>query len=198
MPDLLSRLLRGDITSFCQYPDGRRLHSAPLPKAILSGSFNPLHTGHKALADVASKRLGLEIHFELTLRNADKPALNIDEAEQRMRQFLNYQPLWLTMARTFVGRAKLFPGTVWVVGADTAVRILEPRFYQNNEGLRDGALGELRAGGGRFLVAGRMDVSGRFLGLEEIVVPPGFRDLFEEIPEREFRMDITSTGLRNS
>jgi hypothetical protein len=93
MSDFLLQLLRGELPFLCQNPDGQLYPSAPRPGAILSGAFNPLHEGHLRLAQVASKRLGCEVHFELTLCNADKPALTIDEAQRRMRQFLDVKPL---------------------------------------------------------------------------------------------------------
>jgi hypothetical protein len=43
---------------FCQSPDGRLLVGAPLPAAVLPGSFNPLHRGHRELAAAAGRRLG--------------------------------------------------------------------------------------------------------------------------------------------
>src|SRR5262245_49860019 len=118
--DLLSALLDGDVPVLCQYLTGQLLPVAPMPGAILSGAFNPLHHCHLPLGQAASSRLGVEVHFELTLRNADKPPLTIEEVEPRMRQFIGVKPLLLTTAPTFAERAKLFPGTTWVVGIDTA------------------------------------------------------------------------------
>ena len=38
------------------------------PRAVLSGSFNPVHDGHLGLAEVASAHVGLPVLFELPLR----------------------------------------------------------------------------------------------------------------------------------
>jgi hypothetical protein len=57
------------------------------------------------------------------------------------------------------------------------------------------ALEELRELGTRFLVAGRVH-EGRFLNLADAQVPGAFADLFDAIPERLFRADVSSTELR--
>ncbi len=80
--------------------------------------------------------------------------------------------------------------------ADTAARVVQPRFYQDSEARMVEALGRIRALGCRFLVAGRVGADGRFVGLEGLIVPPEHRDLFLAIPEAAFRVDISSTEIR--
>jgi nicotinamide mononucleotide (NMN) deamidase PncC len=194
--DPLARLAEGELAAVCQELDGQLRADAPKPSALLCGSFNPLHEGHIRLAEVAARALGVPVAFEMTLQNADKPAMPIEEAERRAGQFVGRGPLWLTAAPTFAAKAGLFPGATWVVGADTAARIVQPRFY-GGEAERDAALSGLRDRGCRFLVAGRKDAAGAFMGLDQIDVPAPFRDLFRPIPETDFRMDISSTELRS-
>ena len=50
--------------------------------------------------------------------------------------------------------------------------------------------------GCRFLVFGRM-VAGRFSSLRELDLPAPLRALCDEVPESDFRDDITSTELRD-
>jgi nicotinamide mononucleotide (NMN) deamidase PncC len=195
--DPLARLVAGELTAVYQEPDGQLRTDAPKPAALLCGSFNPLHDGHVRLAEVAARLLGVHVAFELTLQNADKPAMPIEEAERRARQFVGRGPLWFTAAPTFAAKSALFPGTTWVVGADTAARIVQPRFY-GDESERDAALAGLCERGCRFLVAGREDAAGAFLSLDQIDMPTPFRDLFVAIPATDFHMEISSTELRSS
>ena len=48
-----------------------------------------------------------------------------------------------------------------------------------------------------FLVAVRIDAEGRLRTLGGVPVPRRFADLFTEIPEHRFRLDTSSTEIRN-
>jgi hypothetical protein len=195
---VLAGLLRGESRAVCSDIDGRLRADALLPAALLPGSFNPLHHGHRELATVAGELLGVAVAFELTVVNADKAPLSPEAAEQRRRQFLWRAPLWLTSASTFVEKAAIFPGATFIVGADTAARIVAPRFYQDSEALMLAALARIRELGCRFLVAGRVDTDGNFTRCEDLALPAEFRDLFAGIPPEAFRHDVSSTDLRRT
>jgi len=194
----LAALHRGELSRVCQGPDGRLRADADRPSALLPGSFNPLHEGHCELAAAASRLLGAPVAFELSITNADKPPLSLAEVHYRRGQFPWRAPLWLTNAPTFAAKAELFPGTTFVVGVDTAVRIVAPRFYGGSEAQMTAALERLRVLGCRFLVAGRAGPDGHFTCCEELELPPTCRDLFRGIPAEVFRRDISSTQLRTA
>ncbi len=139
--------------------------------------------------------LGTEVCFEISVVNVDKPPLAKEEVERRLVQFLGQNRVVLTRAETFRKKAGLFPGITFVIGWDTAVRLVAPRYYGGESSAMLTALAEMWATGCRFLVAGRED-NGAFYTLDDVEVPQGFSPLFQEIPESRFRKDISSTALR--
>lgn len=194
--DRLAAFLAAGRGALCVEMDGRMRSDAPLPRVLLPGSFNPVHEAHCTLVALGERLAGGSAAFELSVANADKPPLGAEEVRRRAASFAGRGPLWLTHAPTFVEKAHLFPGAAFVVGADTAARILQPRFYGDSAERMEQALATLRDHRCRFLVAGRVDASGQFLALDDLAIPPAHRDLFTAIPADLFRMDVSSTQLR--
>jgi nicotinic acid mononucleotide adenylyltransferase len=195
-PDLIGFLVRGELPAFCAEPDGRLSKDAPRPAALLSGAFNPVHEGHWRLADTASKLLGKPVAFELSVLNVDKPVLTTSEIRRRLQQFSWRAPVWVTRTPTFAEKASVFPGAIFVVGADTAERIIAPRYYQESETRLAEALERIRQQRCRFLVAARPDGSGKPIELSDLSLPAAYRDLFSGIAKADFHMPISSTDLR--
>jgi hypothetical protein len=166
------------------------------PRVVLPGSFNPLHHGHVALADVACKRFAAPLAFELSIANVDKADLSRDEVLRRLEQFRGRWPVFITRAARIEEKAAVFPGCIFVVGADTAARIVHPRYYRNDPADLARALDVIRGFRCRFLVGGRIDDDGRFVDVDGVAIPAGYRDLFVGLSESEFRIDISSTQIR--
>jgi nicotinamide mononucleotide (NMN) deamidase PncC len=192
----IDQLLSGKITRLTACPDGQLLRSAPIPAAVLPGSFNPRHAGHVELAETAATILGTPVHFELSALNVDKPALSAEEVRRRLAQFAWQATVELTRAPTFMEKSRLFPGVTFVIGADTAERLVAARYYGGSEAQMLAALEEMAGRGARFLVAVRRDPAGRVRTLEDAAVPEQFGALFTQIPESRFRLDTSSTELR--
>jgi len=162
------------------------------PPALVSGSFHPMHEGHRRLAQAAEARLGRPVAFEMALSNAEKDPVTPAAARTRAAQAYGVRPIVLTHAPLFADKAERLPGVTFVVGVDTARRVLEPRFYGGEEALTR-ALERIRQAGARFLVAGRAGEDG-FRTLGDLGVLATFEDLFEPLPA--FRVDLSSTELR--
>ena len=192
--DELAVVHDGTQSWFTAYPDGRRRPGGQIPTALVPGSFNPWHAAHQALWEAARRRFGDPVAYELSITNVDKPPLPTGEALRRAAQFRGRAGLVLTAAPTFVEKARLMPGSAFVVGADTARRVVDPVYYGGVEAMH-GALRELRSLGSKFVVAGRLE-HGRFLQLRDLHLPPEAAGLFEAIPARELRVDVSSTELR--
>jgi nicotinic acid mononucleotide adenylyltransferase len=194
--DTIDRLLAGEIDRLTVQPDGQMILSAPPPPLVYPGSFNPLHAGHVLLARVAEELTQRPLSFEISVTNVDKPPLAADTVRQRLAQFAGKSPVELTRAPTFLEKSRLFKGTTFVIGADTAERLIAPKYYGNDEMQMHLALDEIARSGASFLVAVRIDAAGRVRGLKDIQVPPRYAGLFSEIPEQRFRFDTSSSEIR--
>jgi hypothetical protein len=192
----VARLHQAKINFFGIRANGYLSGSKFKPAAVLSGAFNPLHDGHLSLSNVASRILGQPVTFELAAANADKPTLSQTETQRRLLQFAGRYPILASNAPTFVAKSQLFPGATFVVGYDTAERVLQTRFYEDSRSQMMVALAKIRERGCRFLVASRTDDEGRFNNAADLDIPEQFRDLFSTIPAEKFRLDVSSTRLR--
>jgi Cytidylyltransferase-like len=192
----IDQLLAGAIARLTACPDGQLLRGAPVPAAVLPGSFNPRHAGHLGLAETAAEILGTPVHFELSVLNVDKPALTAGEVRRRLAQFAWQATVELTRAPTFLEKSRLFRGVTFVIGADTAERLVAPRYYGGSETEMHAALSEMAGRGARFLVAVRRDAAGRVRAIADAPIPARFAALFTQIPESRFRLDTSSTEIR--
>ena len=194
--DMIDRLLAGEVDRVTVQPDGQMMLSAPQPLLLFPGSFNPLHEGHVLLARVAEELRQQPLAFEISVTNVDKPPLPGEAVRHRLVQFAWKSPVELTRAPTFVEKSRLFPGTTFVVGADTAERLFGSKYYGDDEARMHMALEEIANSGGSFLVAVRIDAAGRLRALNDLPVPRRYADLFSEIPEHRFRLDTSSSEIR--
>jgi hypothetical protein len=194
--DAIERLVAGGIARVTAQPDGQLMVAAPPPRLLLPGSFYPVHEGHVSLARVAEDYRQEPSAFEISVTNVDKPPLTPHAVKTRIVQFAWRSPVELTRAPTFVEKSRLFPRTTFVIGADTAERLVHPKYYGDDDDRMLGALEEIGSSGGSFLVAVRVDAAGRLRTLKDVSVPRRFADLFTEIPEHRFRVDTSSSEIR--
>jgi nicotinic acid mononucleotide adenylyltransferase len=164
------------------------------PQVIFPGAFNPLHHGHTQMAQLATEMLGSPVWFELSIDNVDKSQLEYGEVTRRLTQFAADQ-IVLTSAATFAEKAKLFPAATFLIGVDTLLRIGDPQYYDDSHEAMLHAIATIAEHNCRFLVFGR-SLEEVFHTQHDLTLPTELTAICQAITEPEFRVDVSSTVLR--
>jgi len=146
------------------------------------------------MARIAEEIAERPVEFELSITNVDKPSLDFIELRERIGQFAG-QTLWLTRAATFLEKLEVFPGSTFVLGVDTFVRLADPRYYGGSSAGAAEGVARIAAAARGLIVFGRVR-DGVFLDPAQIDVPAPLREIAYCVSQREFRLDISSTELR--
>ena len=166
-------------------------------RVILSGAFNPLHVGHRRMAQIGCEMLDTPVVLEISIVNVDKPPLDYQEIERRLGQFAEAECVCLSRAATFEEKSKLFPGATFLVGVDTLRRIADTRYYADDPAACLAAIERIADRGCRFLVFGRNAGTG-FMRLSDLDLPDVLRNICRQVPQEKFREDVSSTEIRKS
>ncbi|KAK9064564.1 hypothetical protein SSX86_015946 [Deinandra increscens subsp. villosa] len=134
--------------------------------------------------------------FELSAINADKPPLTVAQIKDRVKQFEKAgKTVIISNQPYFYKKAELFPGSAFVIGADTTARLINPKYYGGSYENMIETLLRCKVTGSTFLVGGR-NMDGVFKVLDDFDIPDELKDMFISIPVDKFRMDISSTEIR--
>ena len=102
----------------------------------------------------------------------------------------------LTCAPLFGEKSSIFQNSTFIIGNDTALRLVDPKYYDNDVQNMYTSLQKVKDNKCDFLVAGRLQNS-EFKTISDMAIPEAFISLFQGIPESQFRMDLSSTELRS-
>ena len=152
MPPALSMVLRGEqdcLSAFRPQVGPWKLNHVNDLKAVLCGSFNPLHGAHLYMAQIAEQLLDGPVGFEISIANVDKGQIVPSEVMRRVEQFRG-KPVVLTHAPTFREKCRVFKNVHFIIGADTLTRILDPKYGPVEETME-----AMRESGNKFLVFSR-------------------------------------------
>ena len=163
-------------------------------RLIFSGSFAPLHEGHLAMAGIAEEIAERPVEWELSVMNVDKPMLDYIEVSRRVEQFKG-KTLWLSRAATFIEKVHVFPQSTFVMGADTYVRLIDPKYYHGSRKRLNDAMRTICRQSRGLIVFGRM-YNQEYQNPATFDVPQALREITYFVSEREFRMDVSSSGIR--
>jgi len=158
---------------------------------ILSGSFNPLHDGHIELLKASSKEFKKNPLFEISIKNVDKSEINFNDLMDRINQFRSLGKLVVTNSEKFEEKSKIFKESIFVIGYDTALRLVDNKYY--NDDFRK-SLKIIEKNNCSFLVSGRF-INKKYKKPNNINFE-GYDYLFNILSEEKFRIDISSTELR--
>ncbi|MDO5581124.1 MAG: hypothetical protein Q4G69_08295 [Planctomycetia bacterium] len=181
---------------FTSYKD----HPCDQGENIFPGSFHPIHWGHLKMRETAEKETGIPVVLELSVQNVDKPSLDYLEIADRLAEIEIANPdsdIVFTQAPRFIDKADLFPESLFIVGADTLLRIADLSYYNNDQKQYEEIVHHFSAMGTRFLVFARPN-GDHAETLSNLPIDENLRHLCREIPVSEFLETISSTEIRKN
>lgn len=195
---------------FYEYPifhinGTRQKTSEPRGKEVyLPATLNPIHEGHRLMCKAAEELLSpaagrIKARYLVSSVSPHKGRLSVQDMlfkagmlraerwvpgadESRIVEFTHDEPL-------FLDKAKKRPGSVFLIGADTMQRMLDPKWGVDVDDL----LRELKNLDTKFLVMDRL-IDGKLTGCRDIKVPWLHNNMFDPLPGR---VDISSTEIRS-
>lgn len=162
------------------------------------GNFDPLHEGHigaaEATLDYIANKIGKrkKVIFTTTTNPPHKSPLSSPEVLQRVALMKGHNFLVTKGDARYLDKARLFPNSSFILGADALIRMLDPKWGVPTQDLLD-ELTNLKT---TYYVLGRL-VEGKFITLHDIEdqypILYKYQHLFEPVSGR---WDVSSTEKR--
>lgn len=135
-----------------------QVNSPEKKNLILSGSFNPLHHGHVKMVNAAKNSFNFDeskCYYELAIQNADKGKIALDIILDRCAQFSGKSSFILTREPFFINKARLINNSSFIIGYDTAIRVVNEKYYNNSKKEMIDELNQFKEYKSDLLVCGR-------------------------------------------
>lgn len=166
---------------------------------FMPGSFNPIHDGHRDIAWKTGNLVGIQCCYMVTADSIHKKALIVPEmldrvAIARLERYGIYQTADILFTQNdplFIDKARNYPGCEFIIGYDTAARMLEPKWGPEIVPM----LHEFRKYKTKFYVCGRI-INGELKTIKDLNYPSYFSDLFIEVPNTG--TEHSSTKIREN
>jgi len=172
--------------------DGQRLVWGDLVKevedfgsGVYPGSFRLPHFGHFGVADEFTKKYHQPVVFAIEVNPPHKEALTAQDMLKRAKMLKGRNVIFTWGAPYYLDKAKLFPNTKIILGADAFVSLMDLKWGISVEELQR----VFHETGTKLVVPDRM-VKGVFTTLDDLNPPEGFP--CERLP---VRFDVSSTEL---
>ena len=148
------------------------------------------------MAGIAAAQIGHPVWFELAVFNADKAPVTRDDVIQRASADFTPHGVMLSKTALFTEKSALFPGSTFIVGADTLLGINELEYYDSHNDRCD-AFKKMRYTGCRFLVFPRKWDNIVF-DETNLEIEDQLRALCSHVSADVFIMDVSSTAIRTA
>lgn len=153
------------------------------------GSFHPPHAGHFDVATKVTRETGYIPIFSTTQNPPHKSSLSLQEMLERAKMLKGHDCLFTEGDSLYLEKARKFPGSSFVIGADALIRMLDPKWGPDIEPM----LREFEHLGTRFYVRGRLNTeTNQFIKLSDIPLAAS-HPCFVKLPGR---YDGSSSAIR--
>lgn len=176
---------------------GQRFATLPQSKhwALMSGAYNPPHEGHFGTAGSVLEDFHRNVVFEVTAEPPHKAAMTVQDLLQRAKLLQRKDRLFTKKNPLYLDKARAYPGTPLVMGADAMVRMLDPKWGLDIATM----LNQFKELNTELYICGRT-IGSKFVTWQDIKdsLPADQAALFVEIARPvSGHWDISSTDIRN-
>jgi hypothetical protein len=152
---------------------------------VYPGSFTVPHFGHFGVSKAFVKQYHQPVVFAIEVSPPHKESLTSCDMLKRAKLLKGHHVIFTWGAPYYLDKARLFPNTKIILGADAFVQLLDAKWGFSTEDLQR----VFQETGTKLIVPDRL-VNQVFTTLDDLNPPPGFP--CERLP---VRFDISSTDL---